>query len=231
MNLFPQRRIYFYLSIIRSLQNLHVLDNFYIKKKKKNCLCPASLVSHSEFPFSTPLSSVLLPPLVLSLTSDFSFDSAKQRQQQLDQPEKDVDERCEDDNENERDVDEMILVPGYIRALATQVRIAVASSDVFRPPYRRLQRRGRSITVSFRKPLGVFTVTESRKGLHSLRNTWYRTYRTYFSSFQDREKLLSSVLSVHCSRDKSAMQEEATYEGKYLNFRRNFRKFIFFPNI
>lgn len=103
---FPQWRIY---SIsIYSLKIRVSLNHFYMKK--------SAFVLHRSFltrPFSTRLSSVLLLPLLLSLASGFSFDNAKQqRQQQLDQPEKDVDEHREDDNQNERDVDEMILVPG-----------------------------------------------------------------------------------------------------------------------
>lgn len=60
------------------------------------------------------LSSVLLLPLVLlpGLASGPSFVGAERRQQQLDQPEEDVDERRGDDNQNERDVNEMTLIPG-----------------------------------------------------------------------------------------------------------------------
>lgn len=75
-----------------------------------------SLISKSFFFFYAmqSLSSVLLLPLVLlpGLASGPSFVGAERRQQQLDQPEEDVDERRGDDNQNERDVNEMTLIPG-----------------------------------------------------------------------------------------------------------------------
>lgn len=84
---------------------MRIVNNFYIKKKPR-----LSCVVHLS-PFPTRLSSVLLLALLPSLASGFPFDGAKQRQQQLDQPEENVDERYGDDDQNEHDVDEMILVP------------------------------------------------------------------------------------------------------------------------
>jgi len=55
----------------------------------------------------------VLLPLVLVPASELPFD-AEQRQQELAQPEEDVDERREDDNQNESDIDEIMLPPEQI---------------------------------------------------------------------------------------------------------------------
>lgn len=115
---------------------------------------------HAQHP--VPVASV-----VLALAAErFSPDDADQ---QLERSKGDVDERSEDDGQDENDVEEVTLIPGQILALAARVRSAVAPSDVFRPPNRRIQRRGGPVAVGLRQLLRVLEIAESRRGVSGVR--------------------------------------------------------------